>query len=170
MKIQKRHIHIGEAEVLTGYPQSIIEPVWFSVSIYDGEERYNSDLAGFSMPQRYVFAIQWYLAETYNGGHDQFFFNSTGVVWRDALSGFKTIGLTDCADILSEAAKRMGGEPPSDREERWDVMDKLQPDFGDLDRRLYAIDEQDMYGKLMDYIRSNKEAFYFDGDVEMPMA
>lgn len=170
MKMEKQHIHIGENEVLTGYPQNIIKPVWFSVSIYDSWERYDSELSGFSMPQRYVFAIQWYLGETYNGGHDQFFFNSTGIVWRDALEGFRTIGLTECVDILSEAVKRMGGEPPFDREERWAVMDELEPDFGDIDSRLYAIDEQYMYGKLMDYIRSNKEAFYFDGDIALPMA
>jgi len=36
----------------------IIEPVWWSVSIYDGEEKYNEDLEQFTIPQRYVLWLQ----------------------------------------------------------------------------------------------------------------
>lgn len=166
MKKEIEHIHIGEEDIQEGGIQKIIGPLWWSVSIYDGEERYNADLSKFSLPQRYVFAIQWYFAETYNGGHDQFFFNSTGIVWRDALEGFKAAGLSECADILAEAAKRMGGDPSLDREARWNTMDELEPEFDDLDKRLYHMDEGDIHARLMKYITDNKEAFYFDGEVE----
>jgi hypothetical protein len=63
----------------------VIDPLWWSVSIHDGPKKYEADLGHFSYPQRYIFAIQWYVAEVNNGGHNQFFFNSTGIVWKDAL-------------------------------------------------------------------------------------
>ena len=46
----------------------------------------------FSLPQRYVFAIQWHIGEVNNGGHYQFYDNSTGIVWEDSLKGFEVIG------------------------------------------------------------------------------
>ena len=168
-KMELKHFHIGEEEIAGGVIQSIIEPLWWSVNIYDSAERYYEDLAPFSLPQRYIFAIQWYLAETYNGGHDQFFFNSTGIVWREALEGFKAAGLDGCADILSEAARRMGGEPSPDREQRWSVMEELQPEFDDLDSRLYGMDEQAVYKAMTAYITANKQAFFFDGSIEVPV-
>lgn len=162
-----QHIHISDEEISTGDVQMLITPLWYSVSIYDGEERYNSDLSVFSVQQRHVFAVQWYLAEVYNGGHDQFFFNSTGIVWRDALEGFRAIGLQECAAILSEAARRMGGAPSSDREARWAIMDELEPEFGDLDSRLYKMDDEELKNSMMKYILDHKESFYFDGDIEV---
>ncbi len=168
-KMELKHFHIGDEEINSDDPQAIIEPLWWSVSIYDGKEIYYTALEQFSVPQRYIFAIQWYLAETYNGGHDQFFYNSTGIVWKEALDGFKAVGLTQCAEILNNAAERMGGEPSHDREERWNVMDELEPEFDDLDSMLYDIDSDEISNALMTYIRTHKENFYFDGDIEVPV-
>lgn len=169
MKYEKQHFHIGEEEIRSGVIQKVIEPLWFTVSIYDDYAKYNADLQKFSLPQRYIFAIQWYLAETYNGGHDQFFFNSTGIVWKDVLEGFGVIGLDECAEILSEAARRMGGSPSFDREERWEQQEEHNAEFDDLDKRLYSIDESSIYALMMDYILKNIESFYYDGDIEMPV-
>ena len=169
MKYQMQHYHIGDEEIRSGDIQKVIEPLWFTVSIYDGEQQYNSDLRNYSKPQRYIFAIQWYLAEVYNGGHDQFFFNSTGIVWRDALEGFKAIGMDKCADILSEAAMRMGGCPSMDREERWEQQEKHNAEFDDLDSQLYNMDESELYTLMLDYMARNAESFYFDGDIQMPV-
>lgn len=167
MKMEMQHVHIGEEDVMRGEVQKLIEPLWFTVSIYDSKEKYDSDLAPYTLPQRYVFAMQWYFAEVYNGGHDQFFYNSTGIVWEDALNGFRAAGLDKCAEILEHAAQLIGGTPSFDREERWDIMDRLEPDFGELDSRLYDLPEEDT--DLRGYILANKEAFYFDGDIELPV-
>ncbi len=75
--------------------QAIIEPIWWSVDIYQSEAIYLTGLKSFSENQQYIFSIQWYIAEVNNGGHDQFFSNSTGIVWKDALKGFENIGLTE---------------------------------------------------------------------------
>lgn len=169
MKHEIMHYHIGDEELRSGIIQKVIEPLWYTVSIYGDEATYNADLQKFSLPQRYIFAIQWYFAEVYNGGHDQFFFNSTGIVWKDALEGFKVIGMTECAEILSEAARRMGGSPSFDREERWEQQERYEAEFDDLDDRLYSLDELGIHALMMDYILKNAASFYYDGDIEMPV-
>ncbi len=90
-----------------------IEPVWWTANIYDGEQKYERRLAGFSRPQRLVFAIHWYRAEVNNGGHHQFYSNSTGVVWRDALAGFEEMGLPDYVAVSRDSAQLLGGTHPS---------------------------------------------------------
>ena len=57
----------------------IIRPMW-GVDIYQGEQIYRQGLAGFNENQQCVFAMQWYVTEVNNGGHRQFFSNSTGIV------------------------------------------------------------------------------------------
>ena len=84
MKMIRKHFEITKEDILAGkyYPQSLIDPLWWSVSIYDGKEQYEKDLAPFTSSQRVIFAVQWYEAEVSNGGHDQFLCNSTGIPWR----------------------------------------------------------------------------------------
>ena len=89
--------------------QAIIEPLWWSVDIYQSDTVYLTGLKSFSENQQYIFSIQWYIAEVNNGGHDQFFSNSTGIVWKDALKGFEKIGLTENYEILKSAVDKFGG-------------------------------------------------------------
>lgn len=160
-------IVIDENVINTNNVFSIIEPLWWSVSIYDGEQRYLEDLKRFTEPQRYVFAIEWYLAEVDNGGHDQFYFNSTGIVWEDALNGFIAIGLENNYLILKESAERLGGKPSKDRSVRQGQMEKHEPQFNDLDERLYE-SEGDIGECLIKYIKENMNSFLFEGYVEKP--
>lgn len=162
----KKYI-VNDSVIESNDDYGVIEPVWFSVSIYDGEKRYNKDLSEFSVPQRYVFAIEWYMAEVNNGGHDQFYYNSTGIVWEDAMKGFAAIGAQDNYEIIKESADRLGGNPDKDREKRQEQMDICEPDFNDLDDKYYE-SEAVMLNKLRQYIKDNAAAFYFDGEVRIP--
>lgn len=145
----------------------IIEPLHFSVSIYDGPEQYEKDLARFTKEQRLVFACHWYLSEVNNGGHDQFYDNNTGIVWKDARDGFAAIGLAEITSIIDESAQTLGGQPSLLREERQQRLEDLEPDFSDLDRRLFELEEKlDVNGKLLAYMRNHREQFYFSGLVE----
>ncbi|MBK9925776.1 MAG: DMP19 family protein [Anaerolineales bacterium] len=148
-------------------PMKIISPVWWSATIYDGEEKYNESLAPFSKEQRNVYALLWYLAEVENGGHDQFYFNSTGIVWKDALLCSKILGLDEVSKIIEESAVKMGGEPSLDREARQEQLDKYEPDFTELDSRLYEIDNQ-IYERIYQYVLENKRAFYFNDKIKIP--
>ncbi|MGN1338784.1 MAG: DUF4375 domain-containing protein [Oscillospiraceae bacterium] len=125
-------------------------------------------LERFSEPQRYVWAIQWYYSEVENGGHDQFFFNSTGIVWQLALDGLREIGCLHIEEILTEATQRLGGSPSFDREERIREMERHNAEFDDLDDEFYGYDSS-LERALCSYIQSNREAFYFDGEIEIPV-
>jgi len=108
------------------------------------------------------------LAEVENGGHNQFYFNSTGIVWKDALLGCRALRLDDVAQIITESASRMGGKPSLDRATRQGQLERSQPDFDDLDSRLYEVDSK-IYEVIYQYILKNRSAFYFDGTVQKPI-
>jgi hypothetical protein len=167
MEYEITEIIVDEEKISNSTPYDIIQPLWWSVSIYDGEKQYLEDLKKFSEPQRYVFTIEWYLAEVNNGGHDQFYYNSTGIVWEDALKGFEVLGLEENYEILKESANRLGGYPSKDREERQDQLDKHEPEFDDLDDRLYQ-SEGNIEEALLRYIKDHKESFMFKGSVKIP--
>lgn len=161
-------IKINDDVISSGSPFEIIEPVWHRVSIYEGIGEYEAALSAFSLPQRLLFAIQWYRAEVCNGGHDQFFFNSAGIVWPDAVEGFEAIGLTKSATILREAVARLGTESRV-RVERQMALELSEPDFDEFDR---AFLEQETHGDIDEracaYARARPADFYFEGKVTRP--
>jgi hypothetical protein len=168
-KMIKKHIKIDDKIIETRDPMKVIDPLWWSVSIYDSKEKYEKDLEPFSFHQRAVFALMWYMAEVNNGGHSQFYSNSTGIVWEDAMDGFELIGLTDGMKIIEESAKRFGTKPSFDREKRENALDLLDEDFDDLDSRFYKLDSAvNITERIADHIEKYKEAFYFEGEIEVP--
>ena len=158
---------IGDREIDGDDYFAVIEPVFWSVSIYDGPQRYEDDLAQFSKEQRLVLAYHWYLSEVNNGGHDQFYFNSTGIVWPDALEAFTAIGAEDVAAIIKASIDRLGGSPSLDTEERRRQLEEMNPDFEDLDNKLYKLEESvDFDEKVLEFIRAHRQQFLFSGFVE----
>lgn len=148
---------------------AIIEPLWWTVSIYDGEKKYEQDLSKYSKSQRIVFACHWYMSEVNNGGHDQFYYNSTGIVWRDAIECFDAIGATEISEIIKSSATRLGGSPSLDRNERNEALEKLEPKFDDLDDRFYKLESQIDIEKLIKvFISKKKSDFVFNGKVVKP--
>jgi hypothetical protein len=49
-----------------------------------------------------------------NGGHDQFYFNSTGIVWLDALKAFRELGQSEVVAIIEASVQWLGGNPSLD--------------------------------------------------------
>ena len=68
--------------------------------------------------------------------------------------------------ILRESANRMGGNPSKDRKQRWVALEKLKPEFDDLDSDFYS--NYDYQKLLHNYIKENASSFYFDGEVKVP--
>ena len=163
------HIQIDDEVIDSGDPWVVMDPVWWTTNIYDGEIEYNKSLAPFSKEQRLLLAVNWYLAEVNNGGHDQFYYNSTGIVWKDALAGLLEIGLDEAAAILEESVKRMGGNPSLDRETRWEQMDTYNPIFDNLDDKFYDLEDTINFDAVIqEYIIKHRAAFYYEGDVTKP--
>lgn len=151
--------------------QGIIEPLWQSVDIYQDYKTYQNDLAKFTPEQRNVFAMEWYFAEVCNGGHYQFFTNSTGIVWQEALAGFEMIDFTVGKEILEQFKTIFGGNIPFDRNEREDYMDNLSEEELEVCDKMDDLfsENEPFYNDLVeDFVRNNKEKFVFVGEIEVP--
>src|SRR5262249_31444746 len=113
---------VDESTIAAGDLWAVIEPVWWSANLYDGPDAYERSLRPFSRSQRLILAVRWYCSEVSNGGHDQFYRNSTGIVWKDALEAFRVLDAHDFVSILEQSAKRLGGAPSLDHHERSEQM------------------------------------------------
>jgi hypothetical protein len=148
---------------------AVIEPVYWSANIYGSLDEYESSLGAFSRPQRLLLALHWYVAEVNNGGHEQFYANSTGIVWPDALAALEAIDVPEGAAILRESAQRLGGDPARERDDRGRQLEERSPAFDDLDDRFYALQEEvDLAAKMLEYARSHASDFHFSGHVTRP--
>jgi hypothetical protein len=96
MRESIERIVVNDDTIDNGNHHDVLDPVWWLTNIYEGEEAYNQSLADFSREQRLILAIEWYFAEVNNGGHGQFYFNSTGIVWKDAMDGCRKSVSTSC--------------------------------------------------------------------------
>ena len=101
----KKHFIFTPEDIANGKYSvwDLMQPLWFTVSIYDGIDVYNENLRHFTQGQRRILALMWYDSEVSNGGHEQFFGNSTGIVWKDAIEGMHMIGAQKIAENFQKA-------------------------------------------------------------------
>ncbi len=166
MRYETVHICVDDDTIAAGDTWAVIEPVWWSANIYDGPEQYELSLLQFSRSQRQVFAVFWYRAEVNNGGHHQFYSNSTGIVWKDALEAFQALEEPEFTRILAESAARLGGSPSLDRYQRSQQLNSFAPDFNDLDDQFYEAERKvNLDDRVMSFIRALPSDFYFEGKI-----
>lgn len=162
-----KYLKIDDKIIDSKDPMAIIKPVWLSVDIYSSKEEYERGLESFSFHQRSIFAIMWFISEVFNGGFYQFYTNSTGIVWEDAMDGFELIGIPEAQKIIKESSERFNPQPSFDRIKREDYLVATDIEFEDLDNRIYSLDEQiNLTEKIADYIYNDRMPFYFEGEVE----
>lgn len=167
MRREKIHIDVDDATIAGGDLGAIIEPVWWLSTVYDGPVAYELSLERFSQSQRIVRAVLLYISEVNNGGHRQFYANSSGIVWRDALAGFEAIGELTASRIITLSAERMGCDPSLDRQERNEQLATLAPDFRDLDEAFYELQQRVNFNQMtMNFVRTRPSDFYFSGTIE----
>ncbi len=96
----------------------------FEKRIWESEEKSGYD----SLPdhQRHYSAVLMCDAEIKNGGLAQYFVNSSGDRWRDALAGLEAIGSKDRLGVVREAISLFGPDGPSEnRDKRQAQLSKL---------------------------------------------
>lgn len=118
---------------------------------------------GLSKPQKLYWAAIGYDGEVNNGGHSQYFFNSSGDGWKAAIAGLKAIGAKERASILQEALDLFGPTgPPEDRESRHiqlaDFTTEQDKVLDKLDTQYYECKEN-MDALLALYAIKHKEHF-----------
>lgn len=126
-----------------------IEPFWESVSIHDGPEKFLLNLTETPEHAAHLLALHWCASEVCNGGFHQFFFNSTGVLAPEAVTGFTAIGMPQTAAVVAAAMARLGQPYPRDRNERQEALDAAdsgnpadgdwRSPFHDLDWQFYEL-------------------------------
>ena len=161
-----RHRTITVEEILaTDDMWTINEPAYWTINIYGSYDDYLESAKGFTLEQRYLNAISWYFAEVNNGGHHQFFYNSTGIVWEDALAGLRLFKMDTLADNLQSVIDYFGGTIPFDRAERWTILQDWENEaelFDFLDGKDDVVYEYD--GIYEDtFVHEHPELFVFDG-------
>lgn len=144
---------------------TINEPAYWTINIYGSYDDYLESAKGFTVEQRYLNAICWYFAEVNNGGHHQFFYNSTGIVWEDALAGLRLFKMDILADNLQSIIDYFGGSVPFDRAERWTILQDWENEaelFDFLDGKDDVVYEYE--GIFEDvFVHEHPELFVFDG-------
>ncbi len=163
-----RHVRVDDRVIDEGDLSAINLPAMCGLKT-EGERAYRDSLAKFTEGQVHVVTTDWHRGEVNNGGHCQFFFNSGGIAWREAMAGYRAMGLDAMADILRDAADRFAGEISLDRDERIDQIESKGDDLDDdLDDRFFAVENEGQIDQaVMRYIRSHRADFYFDGAVEV---
>jgi hypothetical protein len=96
----------------------LVDPIWEKVSIYDGPDVFLEQYAASPEPSRVLFSAHWCQSEVCNGGFDQFFSNSTGVLAPEAAEAFRKIGMPQIAVLIEQAMSLFGSNYPRDRSER----------------------------------------------------
>jgi HEAT repeat protein len=133
----------------------------FEKRIWQREEQ--SGAESLTQQQRYYSAIIACDAEIKNGGLSQYFFNSSGNTWKDALNGFEVMGLTEHAQILRQAVAVFGSTgPDTDRDRRMDQLSRIsrknETSFDALDTRYFA-SKENICAQGARYVIQNAEAF-----------
>jgi hypothetical protein len=119
---------------------AVVEPVWEHINIYDGPEVFLLTYASAPRNARLLYASHFCQSEVCNGGFDQFFSNSTGVLGPEALEGFRAIEMPVTASVVEEALKQLGQPYPRDRGEREERLEGVSQSFlSELDERFFKL-------------------------------
>lgn len=119
---------------------TLVDPVWDLIDIYQSPAVFLETYDSAPSPSRLLFASHFCQSEVCNGGFNQFFYNSTGVLAPEALEGFRAIGQNEIADTLQEAMTAFGPSYVRERESRQEALESVSEEFlNRLDRRFYEL-------------------------------
>jgi hypothetical protein len=117
----------------------LIEPIWDSIKI-DGVELFLRTYRAVTPGLALLYAAHFCQSEVCNGGFEQLFLNSTGVLAPEAVAGFRAIGQQGVADVVQTAMDELEVPYPRDRTLRTLQLADLTPKkFDALDSRFYAL-------------------------------
>jgi len=95
-----------------------IEEAFEAVDIYETYDVFMQGAAKYPDWKIDILAVHWTMSETVNGGLEQYFSNSTGILAPEAVFGFQRIGRPELAAALQKAMALLGKPYPRERKER----------------------------------------------------
>lgn len=87
---------------------------------------YGENIDALNEQERIFYITQTLEAEVNNGGFSQFFYNSSGDFSNEVVNAFETILAYHTAGICQKAIYAFGCEIPVDRDEREELLDKIE--------------------------------------------
>ena len=147
---------------------AVLEPMWWALETpYEPDPRLERATPG----QRAAYALTWTESEVSNGGFEQYFWNSTGMLLDDAIAGSQLVGARDAERVLREAgAVFPDGRAPEARAARQKALDDFSSAqserLGRLDDRFFAILDDPAPSPrrpLEAYIRRHPREFFLPG-------
>ena len=90
--------------------------------------------------------------EVYNGGMHQFFYNSSGDHYAEALRGLEELGALRCHVLLVAACREFfpAGEPPRDTAARREILPEPSHDLDDIEKEFWS-DPDKLGDRLREY-------------------
>jgi hypothetical protein len=99
-----------------------VEPIWPDQLYEDELARIAQGTAG----QQAIYCTMLFAREVDNGGLRQFFANSSGMYWRNVVTGLKRLGASEILTALSTALDVFPeGEPSLEQSERKEVLKRM---------------------------------------------
>ncbi|TDK18456.1 DUF4375 domain-containing protein [Luteimonas aestuarii] len=127
----------------------LVDPIWEKVSIYDGGDIFLRQYNASPEASRILFAAHWTQSEVRNGGFNQYFSNSTGVLAPEAVVAFRALGMPQSAAAIEQAMAFFDSPYPRERNERQEALDAAWEASGDEDYEPFT-DIDDLFFELLD--------------------
>jgi hypothetical protein len=126
---------------------AVVEPFCDVIDIYNGPAAFLDSITDIPHHAVLLYASSFCEQEVCNGGFDQFFSNSTGVLAPEALEGFIAIGQHEVADVLKEAMAALGSPYPRERNARHGVLQSIaKGHFQKVNRRFFDLIDKEAGG------------------------
>ena len=135
------------------------------IEFHEGEAVLQQTIAPATRGQRAVYSCCWYEYEVCNGGHEQFFWNSTGILWEEAIAGFELMGAPHYVALLRDAISLFPtGRPAKGRDKRMLQLETIAKEHLErLDERLYGLGENEDFDEMVArYIKAHPEEFFLE--------
>jgi Domain of unknown function (DUF4375) len=124
-----------------------------------------------TLSERMIFAFTWLAREVQNGGFHQYFFNSAGDYWRDALEGLVAIGDEHGLAMFRQTLSIFpDGTPSTDRFTRQDQLEVLDEEDEDGASDHFSRMTNQYFSSpfpnwqlVYDYVKSHKEQYDLHG-------
>lgn len=112
--------------------------------------------------EKHVCAIEQLDAEVNNGGFAQYYFNSSGDHWQDALKGLEKIGAERRHRVMLATIEKFGdSKPAADRDTRTSqlsvVVRKKEDPFSEQDKAWYGLEDEKLDRLIFKYNLTNQE-------------
>lgn len=126
---------------------SRLEPLWDTIDLYRDPATFLRTFGQVPRQLGILFAAHCCVAEVENGGFEQFFDNSTGMMAPEAVEGFVAIGLPETGRVVQEAMDLLCSPYIRERAERQAVLERLPPRFfADLEEKFYPLADAEAGG------------------------